>query len=230
MTHSALETLLEVDGRAWLRRLWQAHVDERSPGPVAALVLDANGYPRPPQRCPTRHLLTLFGEVEVVRMGYGGDSAPSLHPLDAALNVPPERSSHRVRQRVAVEAAKNACDDVVATLTTTTGAHVPKRQAEPLVVRAAQDFEGFYATQRCATPEEVQETRPVVVLRVDGKGVPRRTADRRVETRQAAEAHQAPRGSRRPQGERGQTKRLATVATVSTMAPWVRTPAAIMRA
>ncbi len=69
MTHSALETLLEVDGRAWLRRLWQAHVDERSPGTVAAPVLDANGYPRPPQRCPTRHLLTLFGEGEVVRMG-----------------------------------------------------------------------------------------------------------------------------------------------------------------
>ena len=51
--------------------------------------------------------MTLFGEVEVVRMGYGGRSTPSLHPLDAALNLPPERYSHRVRQRVAAEAAKN---------------------------------------------------------------------------------------------------------------------------
>jgi hypothetical protein len=229
MTHSELETLLEVEGRELLRRLLQAHVDERSPGTVAAPVLDANGYPHPPQRCHTRHLMTLFGEVEVVRMGYGGDSAPSLHPLDAALNLPPERYSHSVRQRVAVEAAKNAFDDVVATLTTTTGAHVPKRQAEQLVVRAAQDFEVFYATQRCATPEEVQETSTVVVLSVDGKGVPMRKADLRAETRQAAEAHQAPRGSRRPQGERGHTKRMATVATVYTIAPWVRTPADIMR-
>jgi len=78
-------------------------------------------------------------------------SAPSLHPLDATLNLPPERYSHSVRQRVAVEAAKNAFDDVVATLTATTGAHVPKRQAEQLVVRAAQDFEVFYAASITAS-------------------------------------------------------------------------------
>jgi hypothetical protein len=173
--------------------------------------------------------MTLFGEVAIVRMGDGGPSAPSLHPLDATLHVPPERYSHRVRQRVAVEAAKNAFDDVVATLTSTTGAHVPKRQAEPLVVRAAQDFEVFYATQRCATPEEVQDTSPVVVFSVDGKGVPMRKADLPAATRPAAEAHRGPRGSRGPQGERNHTKRMATVATVSTIAPWVRTPADILR-
>jgi hypothetical protein len=87
--------------------------------------------------------MTLFGAVEIVRMGYGGPSAPSLHPLEATLHLPPERSAHSVRQRVAVEAAQHAFDDVVAPLTTTTGAHVPKRQAEQLVVRAAQDFEMF---------------------------------------------------------------------------------------
>jgi hypothetical protein len=229
MTHSELEALLEVEGRELLRRLLQAHLDERSPGTVAAPVLDADGHPCAPQRCHTRHLMTLFGEVEVVRMGYGGRSTPSLHPLDAALNLPPERYSHRVRQRVAAEAAKNSFDDVVATLTTTSGAHVPKRQTEQLVVRAAQDFEVFYATQRCAIPEAVQDTSAVLVLSVDSKGVPMRTADLRAATRRAATAHQAPRGSRRPQGERGHTKRMATVATVYTIAPWVRTPADIRR-
>jgi len=229
LTHSELEALLEVEGRELLRRLFQAHVDERSPGIVADPVLDAAGHPCVPQRCHTRHLLTLFGEVEIVRMGYGGPSAPSLHPLDATLNLPPERYSHSVRQRVAVEAAKNAFDDVVATLTTTTGAHVPKRQAEQLVVRAAQDFEVFYATQRCATPEEVQETSSVMVLSVDSKGVPMRKADLHVATRQAAEANRVPHGSRCPQGARHHTKRMATVATVYTIAPWVRTPADILR-
>jgi hypothetical protein len=214
MTHSELEARLEVEGRALLRRLCQAHVDARSPGIAAEPVLDAEGHPCLPQRCHTRHLMTLFGAGEIVRMGDGGPRAPSLHPLDATLNVPPERYSHRVRQRVAVEAAKKAFDDGVATLTTTTGAHVPKRQAEQLVVRAAQDFEVCYATQRCATPEEVQETSPVVVLSVDGTGVPRRTADLPAATRQAAEAHRAPRGSRGLQGERNPTKRLAPVATV----------------
>jgi hypothetical protein len=70
----------------------------------------------------------------------------------------------------------------------------------------------------------------VLVLSVDSKGVPMRTADRRAATRRAATAHQAPHGSRRPQGKRGHTKRMATVATVSTMAPWVCTPADILRA
>ena len=214
MTHSELEALLEVEGRELLRRLFQAHVDERSPGIAAEPVLDAEGHPCLPQRCHTRHLMTLFGAVEIVRMGYGRPSAPSLHPLDATLNLPPERYSHSVRQRVAVEAAKNAFDDVVATLTTTTGAHVPKRQAEQLVVRAAQDFEVFYATQRCATPEEAQDTSTIVVLSVDGKGVPMRKADLHAATRQAAEAHRAPRGSRGPQGERNPTKRMPPGATV----------------
>jgi hypothetical protein len=229
-THSELEALLEVEGRALLRRLWQAHVDERRPGTVAAPGLDTDGQPGAPHRCHTRPLMTLFGEVEVVRMGYGGRSTPSLPPLEAALNVPPERDSHRVRPRGAAAAAQHSVDDVVATLTTTSGAQVPKRQTEQLIVRAAQDFEMCSATQRCATPEAVQDPSAVLVLSVDSTGVPMRTAERRAATRRAATAHQAPRGSQRPQGERGHTQRMATVATVSTIAPWVRTPADILRA
>ena len=38
MTHSELEALFEVEGRELLRRLFQAHVDECSPGIVAAPV------------------------------------------------------------------------------------------------------------------------------------------------------------------------------------------------
>jgi hypothetical protein len=229
MTHSELEALLEVEGRELLRRLCQAPVDERSPGSVAAPVLDAEGQPCLPQRCHTRHLMTLCGEVEIVRRGYGGPRAPSLQPLEATLHLPPERYSPSVRPRGAVAAAKHAFDDVVATLTTTTGAHVPQRQAEPRVVRAAQAFEMFYTTQRSAMPAEVQEPRSVMVLSVDSKGVPMRQADLHTATRQAAEAHRVPRGSRWPQSERNHTKRMAPVATVYTIAPWGRTPADILR-
>ena len=147
MNHSDLEALLEVEGRELLRRLLQAHLDERSPGTVAEPVLGADGRAHTHQRTQTRRLMTIFGEVEVTRTGYGGHGIESLHPLDAALNVPPEHYSHGVRHRVAVEAAKTSFDDVVATIATTTGAHVPKRQAEQLVERAAQDFEAFYDTQ-----------------------------------------------------------------------------------
>ena len=229
MTHSDLEGLLEVEGRELLRRLLQAHLDERSPGTVAEPVLGADGRTHTHQRTQPRRLMTIFGEVEVTRTGYGGHGLESLHPLDAALNVPPEHYSHGVRHRVAVEAAQTSFDDVVTTITTTTGAHVPKRQAEQLVVRAAQDFEAFYDTQRGATPTEVQGTSNVLVISVDGKGVPMRKADLRTGTRQAAEAQQPPRHHRRKPGERAHTKRMATVAAVYTITPWIRTPEEIVR-
>ena len=229
MTHSDLEALLEVEGRELLRRLLQAHLDERSPGTVAEPVMGADGRAHTHQRTHTRHLMTIFGEVEVTRTGYGGHGTPSLHPLDAALNLPPERSSHGVRHRVAVEAAQKSFDDVVATIATTTGAHVPKRQAEQLVEQAAQDFDVFYDTQRCATPQEVQRTSSVLVLSVDGKGVPMRKAALRAGTRRAAEAQPPPRCPRRKTGERAHTKRMATVAAVYTITPWIRTPEDIVR-
>jgi hypothetical protein len=229
MIHSDLEALLEVEGRELLRRLLQAHLDERSPGTVAEPVMGADGHTHTHQRPHTRHLMTIFGAVEVTRTGYGGHGTESLHPLDAALNLPPERFSHGVRQRVAIEAARHAFDDVVATIATTTGAHVPKRQAEQLVERAAQDFETFYDARRCATPQEAQDTSSLLVVTVDGKGVPMRKADLRAGTRQAAAAHPSPRGHRRNPGERAHTKRMATVAAVYTIAPWVRTPEEIVR-
>ena len=119
-----------------------------------------------------------------------------------------------MRHRVAVEAAQKSFDDVVATIATTTGAHVPKRQAEQLVEQAAQDFDVFDDTQRCATPQEVQRTSSVLVLSVDGKGVPMRKADLRAGTRRAAEAQPPTRRPRRKPGERAHTKRMATVAAV----------------
>src|SRR6266705_2985233 len=77
MTHSDLEALLEVEGRELLRRLLQAHLDERSPGTVAEPVIGADGRAHTHQRTQTRHLMTIFGEVAVTRTGYGGHGTPS---------------------------------------------------------------------------------------------------------------------------------------------------------
>jgi len=87
----------------------------------------------------------------------------------------------------------------------------------------------LYDTRRCATPQEVQRTSRVVVRTVEGKGVPRRTAALRAGTRRAVEAQPPPRCPRRKSGERAHTKRMATVAAVSPIAPWVRTPEEIVR-
>jgi len=229
MTHSELESLLETEGRELLRRLLQAHLDERSPGTVAEPVLGADGAERTHQRPHTRQLETLFGEVELERQGYGGRGQESLHPLDAELNLPPERYSHGVQRRVAVEAAKNSFDEVVATLNDYTGAHVPKRQAEELVQGAAQDFAAFYDSQRQATARELKATSQVLVISTDGKGIPVRKADLRAQTRAAAEERQPHLQHRRSKGEKPHRKRMSTVAAVYTIAPWVRRPEEVVR-
>ncbi len=109
MTHSELERQLEIKGRELLRKLLQAHLDTRSPGETSESVRDSDGAERTQARLHERTLATVFGDVEVRRMGYGEEGAESLHPLDAELNLPPERYSHELRHRVAEESSKSLC-------------------------------------------------------------------------------------------------------------------------
>jgi len=171
----------------------------------------------------TRELETIFGTVTVTRVGYGADGEPSLHPLDGQLNLPVEKYSHEVRRRVALEAAKGAFDAGIDTLGTYTGAHVPKRQFEELVVRASQDFDAFYTT-RHAQAKAASATGSILVLTVDGKGVVMRPGDLREATQKAAATRAVTFTARLGRGRRVHAKRMASVAAVYTIAPFVRTP------
>ena len=57
--------------------------------------------------------------------------------MDAELNLPDERYSLEMRRRVAEEAAKSSFDETLESIGKNTGGHVPKRQIEELVKRAA---------------------------------------------------------------------------------------------
>jgi len=71
----------------------------------------------------------------------------------------------------AVEAAKDSFNELVTTIQDYTATHLPKRQAQGLVERAAQDFEPFYQSQRAASATEVKATSGILALTTDGKGV-----------------------------------------------------------
>jgi hypothetical protein len=185
LNHSDLERQLEGMGRELMRQLLQAHLDLRQPGDAVAPVRDADGVARAPTPVQERTLETIFGTVTVALTGYRADGTTSLHPLDGELNLPREKYSLEVRRRVAIEAAKSAFDEGVKTLEAFTGAHVPKRQFEQLVVRAAQDFDAFY-THRQTRARADPHTGPILVLTVDGKGVVMRPEDLRDATRHAA--------------------------------------------
>jgi hypothetical protein len=226
LTHSELERELEQRGRELLRQLLQAHLATRGPGEAAGPVTGADRVAREQPRLHARGLETVFGEVQVERVGYGAAGVASLHPLDADLNLPPELYSLEVRRRGAEEAAKSAFDEVVHLVRTTTGAQVGKRQIEELVGRAAQDFEAFYAARADYRP--AAETGPILVLTADGKGVVMRHADLREATRKEAARTRPKMRHRRSRGEKRHAKRLATVAAVYTIAPYVRTPEAVL--
>lgn len=226
MTHSELERELEAQGRELLRRLLEEHLALRSPGEAVAAVRDVEGTEHPQARQHKRTLGSLFGPVEVRRTGYGGEGLSSLHPLDAELNLPPERYSHELRRRTAEEAAKGSFDDAVASLIQQSGTKVPKRQLEELVARAAVDFDDFY-DQRSLGAEAVQDS--MMILSFDGKGVVMRRQDLREATRKAAQSRQRKLTKRLSKGEKRNAKRMATVAAVYTIAPFIRQPEQVVR-
>ena len=228
MSESDLERELHRRGQELMRKLLQGHLDQRSPGEVAGPVAGADDVERLERRVHERHLETTFGTVAVERLGYARAGHDSLHPLDAALNLPPERYSLEVRRRVAEAASSRSFDEALFELSRTTGAEVPKRQADQLVVRAAEDFDAFYETRRAEAGQR-PPAGSVVVLTFDGKGVVLHRDDLREATRKAAEKrrqHTEPlsRFKRFEPGEKKHSKRMATVAAVYTTAPFVRSP------
>jgi hypothetical protein len=227
VNHSELERELEGMGRDLMRKMLQAHLDLRQPGQAVEAVRDAEGAPLEPTALHGRGVESIFGTVEVVRTGYRAEGTASLHPLDGALNLPPEKYSLEVRRRAAIEAARGSFDEGVKTLEMYTGASVPKRQFEELAQRAAQDFEAFY-TRRQIDAVADRQTGSILVLTVDGKGVAMLPEDLRQPTRRAAQGRAKAFTARLGGGRRPHAKRMAAVAAVYTVAPFPRTPEQIL--
>lgn len=224
MNHSDMERELEKRGRELMRTMYQAWLDQQAPAEADGPVRDREGQERTRKRVQERNLATVFGSVTVERTGYGAEGRASLHPLDAKLNLPVELYSLELRRRAAEEASKNSFDETVETLARYTGTKIAKRQVEELVGRAAQDFDAFYATRRQETGTPHVGESSVLVITTDGKGVVVHKDDLRPATRKAAEQRRPKLSTRLTRGEKRNRKRMATVAAVYTVAPFVRTP------
>jgi hypothetical protein len=221
MSHSDLERELAQRAKELMRKLLQEHIDSRGPGEAAIPVRGQDGEERTRLRLHKRNLESLFGTVIVRRMGYGQEGLTSLHPLDADLNLPEELYSLEMRRQVALEAERNSFDDTVENIKQFTGGHVPKRQTEELVQRAAVDFDAFY-DQRRWNPASTEKTGAILVLTVDGKGVVMRKQDLREPTRKAAEASDSEKSPLSDGEQKKNTKRMSTVAAVYTIEPFIR--------
>lgn len=227
LSHADVERLIQKEGTEVLRRLLQGHIDLRGTGDVGPTVVGADEVERTRKRLKERRLLSIFGEVRVRRLLYSpqGGGAAGLAPLDASLNLPQELYSLALRRRIAEGAALSSFDDTIRFVAETTGAAVPKRQAEQLVTRAAADFDDFYAER----PWDVgEESRELLVMTFDGKGIVMRYDGLREATQRAADKGRPALKTRLTKGEKRNRKRMAQVAAVYTIASDVRSPADVI--
>ena len=223
LEHGDVEALIAREGNELLRRLMQAYLDQRAEAeePLDG-VIGADGQERGHCRDRSRTLATLFGEVTVQRMGYSGIRLGSVFPLDAALNLPPDKYSQGLRRKVGLEVAKGSFDEAVMAIKEGTGAQVPKRQIEQLSQAISVDFDEFYASQ------PMEAGTGLLVMSVDGKGVVMRKQDLREATRKAAEKSKRKLKTRLGRGEKRNRKRMATVASVYEVDSYQRTAEQIM--
>lgn len=223
-THDQIERMVVTEGHKILRAMLQQHYDLRAALEREVAVKAIDRHKRERLRQSIRRLETLVGEVEVQRTLYQGDGVPYLAPLEGVLALPEEKYSHEVRRMAAEESARSSFDEATEAIEKRTGAHVPKRQVEELTVRAAQDFDAFYA-DRLREPETGD---PLVVLSFDDKGIAMRHEDLREATRKAAEETPRPLHSRLTKGEKPNRKRMAKVAAVFSLDKWPRTIADVL--
>ena len=168
-----MEAQLQTVGRELLCCLFQDHLDLRSSQEQRLDgVTGGEGVERRAvERDHQRPLASVFGEVTVNRLAYRQRGEQNLYVADGALNVPEERASHGVRRMVAVEAAAGSFEHATGQVRDRTGLGLGKRQVEELAVRAAVDFDAFYAEWVTAAEETEHDSGEVLVLSADGKGI-----------------------------------------------------------
>lgn len=206
-----IESQQQAKGREVQRLLLQTHLQHRGNGDVgSALCIQQQDaellYSH--RRLGARSLTTVFGTVELVRMGYSRPGAPSIFPLDRTLALPARSFSYELQRRLVKAAVQNPFLESVQTMAELTGVSVSKRSLEEILPDAALDFDAFYR-QRSPVPA----TGSILVAAVDCKGIPM--------VKPAAGAQPV---LRLTKGQKANKKRMATVAVVFTRAPWVRTP------
>lgn len=222
LTHEQLEAYVVERTREIARDVVQGHLDLRAVAEQPIRVTGSDGTERKQRRWAKRGLRLLVGDVTVQRLLYQASGVEGLAPQDGALSLAQDSFSMGVRRRVVEEAIRGSFEQVVERLESTTGAHVAKRQAEQLVRAAGVDFEEFYASQ----PWQEESQEQLLILTFDGAGIIMRIEGLREETRKKAE-QDALQPSVWPQrlktGEKANRKRMAEVASVYSVEPYIRT-------
>lgn len=220
MQLSSIEELIAIEGRELLRTVLEEHIKQTGSGNIGDKLEGSDGIVRKNLREREVKVKTTFGEIQIQRTLYSAPGAESLVPKEAMLNLPDNSYSHSLTQRLAIEAAKGSFEEAIKTIKVYTGVDIPKRQAEEIVQKAAQDFESFYERRQASIQNGIKID--LIVLTTDGKGVVVRREDLRKGTKKRAEQDKKLK-TRLSKGEKKNAKRMAQVASVYGIARHERT-------
>jgi hypothetical protein len=226
--HGEIEKHLQVRGMEVMRQLLQGYLNRVSAAQETGVrVVGREGTVRRYARVRQRHLMSVFGEVQVSRLGYSDPGLSSVFPLDGQLNLPLRYYSHGLCEWVAEAVASGSYEAALEQVSAHTAGHIPKRQAEQVAQEFSVDFEEFYRRRTLTRPDRA-DPRGLLVLSADGKGIVMRHEDLREPTRARAESATHKLSSRLSRGEKRNRKRMATVASVYEVAAHVRSAEQIM--
>ena len=207
-----VEQQQDPKGREVQRLLLQAHVQLRGigdAGPALALVDGESLTLLRHRRLQRRTLKTVFGSISIHRIGYGGRGHPSIHPLDADLQLPQRSFSYELQRRLVKAALQGPFREATSRIFDSTGLTIHNHSLEPLLIESAADFDAFYQQPLADSP---QPSASLLVVAVDCKGIPMvKPEPNRPPLRIAKE-------------QKTNKKKMATVAAVFTKAPFIRTP------
>jgi hypothetical protein len=188
------------------------------------LTVPGDGPDDPPRVLPRldqprrRPYLSIFGEVEIERVGYGHDRLEAA-PLDARLHLPRRQYSYLFQQWLGVFVVDDAHAEAIKKLATILGLEVAVKASEDLNREQGSDVEPFQ--NHLPTPEATEEG-PILVVTADCKGVPlvRKALPPEEATDPPLPALANP---RRGKGDKANKKKMAAVGAVYTIDPFVRT-------
>jgi hypothetical protein len=135
-------------------------------GPTLCVRQGDDEVPYTHRRLSTRSVKTVFGTVEIVRMGYSHAGTNSIYPLDAVLALPGRVFSYELQRRLVQAAVQGTLQESIDGTADLTGLSVSRRSLEDLLVDAARDSDVFYQ-ERVSAPAAGS----ILVAAVDGKGV-----------------------------------------------------------
>jgi hypothetical protein len=248
-THSAIEAMLDREGRDLLRQLVQDHLTLRAERePKRPAVVGSEGTARR-EVVPgaERPLKIIFGEVAVERLAYRAPrkGVGNLMPLDLELNLPAQEFSFGLQRLAAMEIARASFENTQEAIKDRTGMVIGKKQLEDMVSNMAMDFDLFYGIRSRQAQEWLQslfgytgspkglDRSKLLVITTDGKGVAVIEEDLREETRKAAQKRRerAQKDDPLPETKVIKTfrRRMAQVCAVYGVAPFRRKPEDIIR-